>query len=198
MLLYAQRLQTREPIHFGGDLAWYHVGVEADDAHPIRVALSSEALLAGGGDTLYPGTTIDLYGPGVWIKAPKVSGLPFVWVEQRLAPSFTAVDTLGQQRAINGSKVAVFDLTPGVWRNIASDIVGMIAWEVRAEGGKVWVGTHLDTKRPPYDPNPLTGAAWPLEDGEKMRDEGNPTILVWSDVPGAKIRFRKIVRGRAF
>ena len=196
MLIFAGRLQSRDPFRVGSGLAWYRVGIPPDEAHPIRVALVLDTLSAGGGDVIYPGSAIDLRGDGVWIDAPSEGGLPFIWVEQRQNPSYLHVDPLGQYRSVSGIKVFRCDLEPRIWRNVATNISGMIGFRLRAEGGTVWVGSNLDTTLPPYEQPEGVGGAWPLADGEQLVWDGNPCIWAWSDVPGARLRLLKLVRGR--
>lgn len=203
MLLYAGRLTDREPFHLGEDspkVSWFHVGVPPDETHPVRVAADQATLAAEGGDVIYPGTTIDLPSfTGIWIDGPTVGGMPFVWVELRAAPTHIHVDPLGQLRAVVGAKVSLHELEPRVWQNVSTTVVGMVAWKVKAEGGKVWVGTHNDTKLTPYDPNPTSGVSWPLEDGEETPwIPGNPVLNAWTDEPKGSLRFWKLLRGREF
>jgi hypothetical protein len=196
-LVFAGRPTTREPWSVGQETAWYHIGIPPDEAHPVRAALDVATLRAGGGDVIYPGSSADLYGLGIWLDAPKDGGMPFVWVEQRESQTYLHVDPLGQLRSVVGAKVALHPLEPRTWQNLSTSVSGMIAWRVRAEGGKVWIGTHNDTRLTPYETNPVSGLSWPLEDGESTPWlPGNPVLNAWSDEPGAQVRFWKLLRGR--
>jgi hypothetical protein len=196
MLIYAQRPAQRTPHNVAGSLGWYAVGVPPDDAHPIRVALTEATLLAGGGNVIYPGTTLDLYGEGVWIDAPDFGGVPFVWVERRNAPTPVYVDPLGQLRSISGAKAFIHTLVPRVWKVLASNISGMLGMTaIPLDGAKVWVGSHLDTTKTPYEPNATSGVSWVLP-AEGQHFPGNPELLAWTEEPAARVLTIKYLRGR--
>lgn len=207
-LIFAGKPATREPTQYGDELGWYHIVVDANQQHPVFVAAACATLAAGGGDRLDPGSAADIRAPGICADASDQGGLPTFSIELRHSASGVDVDPLGQLSAIASVKARhPLHVTPGMWHVVASGVSGMTEWVLRAEGGTIWVGSHMATKyttgpnagewRPPSDPDPCCGAAWPLHwSDEPLHLPGNQAIYAWSDTQGAILHMLKIERGR--
>jgi hypothetical protein len=187
------------PVKYGSEPGWYHVVAYRDGVHGIAVAATQETLLAGGGDRLDPGSSLDLYGEGVWLAGPKTSGRAVVSIELRERQTYIHVDPLGQYQTISANKAAQTRVLPrNQWVNIACTVAGMIAYDLRAEGGTVWVGTHVDQSQPP-NTQPDSAGAWPLfPDDPPYRLSGNPCLFVYTFDLGTRLHFIKHARGREF
>ena len=179
-------------------LAYYHVVVSPDYQQPVQVAATLEALQAGLGDRLDPGSFIDLYGYGVWVAGPVGGGNARIMVERRVGVTTRSVDVLGQQTAITSAKATgPRILTPEVWRPIVTGVIGMVEFHVQAEGGVAWVGTHVDLTQPP-NANPDSGGVWPVYPGSTLTVRGNGAFYAYAYSPGVTVNLLKVCRAWGF
>lgn len=186
------------PARYGNGPGWYHLVVDHNGSKPVSFALTKEMLDAGLGDRLDPGSSADVYGDGVWIVGPTAGGRPTFAIEKRQRITRIHVDPIGQYQAIASHKAAqTREMPVHEWVNPACTVVGTIEYRFQAEGGLVWIGTHVDRSKPPNASADMAGA-WPLRAGETHTFAGNSCIFAWTNEPGVKLHFLKIERGATF
>jgi hypothetical protein len=155
--------------------------------------------MAGGGTRIYPGGGCSINGTGVWVCGPLYGRPPIVSIEQRGTPTYVWADPRAQQSVSASLKAHRMDLAPNVWRAFSTGIIGMTSFKLRAFGGVVWVGTHLDTTKPPTTENPAMGDAFPLCPGDGWFEaQGNGDYYAWTDSPGVQLIMVKLCGGYDF
>ncbi len=186
-----------------GARAWYHVHCLMDGPQaPVAVALTRAGVVAG--DRVNPGATLDIQGTSIWLVGPKDGQSALVSVERRFAPTHRSDTLLGELVTLTSWKSSGMglEITPGKWHNPWTNILGMGLGLLKATGGRVWFGTHVDTSLPP----PPTAEAlarsaglFPLDpsDGPLLLP-GNPALYCCAFEPRVFLYLAKLAGGRQF
>lgn len=198
--VFTGRLASREPVRVGNGLGIYHVVcMRGQSRTPVGVAASRETLLAGGGDVLWPGSSMDIESDGVHLCAPLQGGLPAVSVELRAGRTSICLDARGAQAAIHSYKGHTRVLPQGEWVALATNIVGMTDWELRAERGNVFVDSHPDLTLPPGDTQANSGMGVLLRPSDPPRIvPGNQNLYAYSFGPSTRLYMAKLCSGYDF